>query len=91
MDAADRLRAFLDEKGWSTTEAGKAFECDGSFVSLLLRRRRLAGRRVSNAIARVTADWASGAIRSEEWEAVIVDRDQHADDEPVTPKTGTED
>lgn len=70
----ERLAAFLACKGWSQSKAGAELGCSQVTVSCILRGTKLPGRLLANEIERVTADWADGPIRSEEWDAVERER-----------------
>lgn len=68
MGPAEKLRRFIDEKGWSQEKAGEAFECSQVTVSKILRGETLPRRLIANAIERCTAESTHGQIRSEEWD-----------------------
>lgn len=71
----ERLGAFLVAMKWTREHAAERFGCSPGFVSMLIGGSKLPGRLVANAIERVTAaEWSSGAIRSEEWDAVELAR-----------------
>ena len=69
-----RFARFLEWKGWSQAQAAAELGCSRAFVSMIVNDVKLPGRLVANAIARHTALWPEGPIRSTEWDVVELER-----------------
>jgi transcriptional regulator with XRE-family HTH domain len=84
MDAFDRLPDLLKHRGWNQTDASRELDCSQSMISLLLKRSRVPGRALANAIERASFTMPGGPIRSSDWDLVQAAREpnRHNDRDP---------
>ncbi len=67
MHAAERLKLFRTEVGLSQEALAERLACDQTYVGLVERGKRKPGTEFTSRLEALSASWATGPIRSEEW------------------------
>lgn len=68
MTVHERFAAWVAFRGWSQHDAAREIGCSQALVSEIIRGRKgVAGVQIAHAIELLSADWAGGPIRTEEW------------------------
>lgn len=66
-DAREKLRRWLEWKGWSYREAARQLDCDESYPGKIIAGLRDPGLALAFRIESLTRDWPAGPILAREW------------------------
>ena len=64
----ERLRKWVEDMGYSITDAAKQIGIPRSMLSYFTNGKRRPGRRSANKIEHATKAWKDGPIRSVDWD-----------------------